>query len=155
MQARSGSGLPDPPMTGDPSAAGMRWLSALVADGGWLADEGRGLPRLGRRAIGHSRPPKASPALIAGHRHSFLSVARSGAAPRHTTLAGLCYPVNRRIFTRTSEIIARANTACMMRCLPQKDSNVSARHDSAATRDPVMIGPTCPAGTTFPGPVSS
>jgi len=54
MQARSGSGLPDPPMTGDPSAAGMRWLWALVADGGWLADEGRGLPpgrQAGHRAL--------------------------------------------------------------------------------------------------------
>ena len=57
MQARSGSGLlmvgngsgpavlaAGPLMTGDPGAAGMRWLWALVADGGWSADEGQGRP---------------------------------------------------------------------------------------------------------------
>jgi len=55
MQARSGSGLltvvlgsapavltAGPLMTGDPGAAGMRWLWALVADGSWSADEGQG-----------------------------------------------------------------------------------------------------------------
>jgi len=31
-------------MTGDPGAAGMRWLWALVADGSWLADEGQARP---------------------------------------------------------------------------------------------------------------
>jgi hypothetical protein len=45
MQARSGSGLLDPLMTGDPGAAGMRWLWALVADGGWPAGEGQGQDR--------------------------------------------------------------------------------------------------------------
>jgi len=33
-----------PLMTGDPGAAGMRWLWALVADGGWSAEEGKSLP---------------------------------------------------------------------------------------------------------------
>jgi len=57
MQARSGNSLlmvvsgsgpavlaAGPLMTGDPGAAGMRWLWALVADGGWSADEGKSLP---------------------------------------------------------------------------------------------------------------
>jgi hypothetical protein len=57
MQARSGSGLlmvvigsgpavlaAGPLMTGDPGAAGMRWLWALVADGSWSADEGQRRP---------------------------------------------------------------------------------------------------------------
>jgi hypothetical protein len=55
MQVRSGSSLlmvgigsgsavlaAGPLMTGDPGAAGMRWLWALVADGGWSADDGQG-----------------------------------------------------------------------------------------------------------------
>lgn len=33
-----------PLTTGDPGAAGMRWLWVLVADGGWSADEGQGPP---------------------------------------------------------------------------------------------------------------
>ena len=57
MQARSGSGplmvvigpgpaapAAGPLLTGDPGAAGMRWLWALVADGAWPADEGQGRP---------------------------------------------------------------------------------------------------------------
>ncbi len=40
----------------------------------------------------------------------------------------------------TSEIIASAKTACMTRCLQARDSSVSARQNSAATRDPAMIG---------------
>jgi hypothetical protein len=57
MQTRSGSALrglvigagpaglaAGPLMTGDPGAAGMLWLWALVADGGWSADEGQGRP---------------------------------------------------------------------------------------------------------------
>ena len=42
----SGPAVPaaGPLTTGDPGAAGMRWLWALVADGGWSADEGQGRP---------------------------------------------------------------------------------------------------------------
>jgi len=42
-------------MTGDPGAAGMRWLWALVADGGWPAGEGQGRDR-------SSWPPRAGTA---------------------------------------------------------------------------------------------
>ena len=155
MQARSGSGLPDPLMTGGPGAAGMRWLWALVADGDWLAGEGQGTParHAGHLALAAAEgKPGADPRRIGS---ASCPVARSGAAPRHITLAGLCYPVSRRIFVSTSEIIARTKTVCMTRCLPEKDSSVSARQDSAAIRDPVMSGSTCPAGRTFPGRVSS
>ena len=55
MQAQSGSGLLDPLIAGDPGAAGMRWLWALVADGGWPAREGQGHD-------GSSRPPRAETA---------------------------------------------------------------------------------------------
>ena len=33
-----------PLMNGEPGAAGMLWLWALVADGDWFADEGQGRP---------------------------------------------------------------------------------------------------------------
>jgi len=55
MQARSGNGLLDPLMTGDPGAAGMRWLWALVTDGVWPAGEGQGRDR-------SSWPPRAGTA---------------------------------------------------------------------------------------------
>ena len=58
MQVRSGSGLLDLLMTGDPGAAGMRWLWALVADGGWSAGEGQGHDR-------SSRPPRGGTADLA------------------------------------------------------------------------------------------
>jgi hypothetical protein len=57
MRTRSGSALlgvvigegpaglaADPLMTRAPGAAGMLWLWALVADGGWPADEGQDRP---------------------------------------------------------------------------------------------------------------
>jgi hypothetical protein len=57
MRTRSGSALlgvvigagpadlaAGPLMTGEPGAAGMLWLWALVADGGWSADEGQVCP---------------------------------------------------------------------------------------------------------------
>ena len=57
MRTRSGSALlgvvtgagpadlaASPLMNGEPGAAGMLWLWALVADGDWSADEGQGRP---------------------------------------------------------------------------------------------------------------
>jgi len=47
-------------MSGDPGAAGMRWLWALVADGGWSAGEGQGHDR-------SFRPPRCRAAeFVAG-----------------------------------------------------------------------------------------
>jgi hypothetical protein len=47
-------------MTGEPGAAGMRWLWTLVADGGWSAAQGQDHDR-------SSRPPRGGTADLAAN----------------------------------------------------------------------------------------
>src|SRR5262249_40236962 len=97
MQARSGSGLLDPLMTGDPGAAGLRWLWALVAHGGWPAHNGQGHDR-------SARPPRAEPADPAAGSGPAAAPAPPGTATRCWYLVRINMPAfTRDTSTATSQ----------------------------------------------------